>query len=264
MAIIHEREVFVYMEEKIGEIKQIIIITDGKSNIGKSPVDAALDAYKRGITVSAIGIVDNDGSGDERDVEELEGIAKAGGGLCEYTHIQNLGMTMQIMTQKTAQKTLEQIVSRQLKSIVGTDINEIEPKSRYKIVDFIEKYGDKVNLKCVIALDTSGSMKYKLESAKQSLLDLLQSMKCRQGQSSIAVVTYPGQQNDVTSIVCKFTDNGDTLESRIRGIKAGGGTPTGPAIETAVNLILDETIENEILEKVEIIKPEEEIKKYYV
>ncbi len=250
--------------EQIGEIKQIIIITDGKSNIGRSPIDAALDAYKRGITVSVIGIVDNDNNGDERDVEELEGIAKSGGGLCEYTHIKNLGMTIQMMTQKTAQKTLEQIVSRQLKSIVGTDINEIEPKSRYKIVDFIEKYGDKVNLKCVIALDASGSMKYKLESAKQSLIDLLQSMRCRQGKSSIAVVAYPGQQNDVTSIVCKFTDNVDTLESRIRVIKASGGTPTGPAIETSVTLILNEAVETEILELVEIIKPEEEIRKYYV
>ncbi|HYE12158.1 MAG TPA: vWA domain-containing protein, partial [Patescibacteria group bacterium] len=75
-------------EESIGEIRQIIVISDGKSNIGINPIDAAKQANKLGIVVSTIGIISQNGDGDERDIEELEGIAKSGGGLCEYTHLE--------------------------------------------------------------------------------------------------------------------------------------------------------------------------------
>ncbi len=223
-----------------GEIKQIIVITDGRSNIGGSPIEAAARANKLGAVVSTIAIINNDGSGDERDIEEVEGIARAGCGLCEYTHIENLGRTMKMMTQKTAQKTIEQIVSRQLKSIVGVDMQALEPNSRFKIVDFIEKYGDSINLKCIIALDTSGSMKNKLDTAKKSLYDLMESLKYRQGKSSIAVISYPGVGEQACSVVCDFTEDSAELRERIEIMRAGGGTPTGPAIDMAVRLMLEE------------------------
>ncbi len=244
-----------------GEIKQIIVITDGKSNIGVNPVEAAAKAFKTGIVVSSIAIIDKDNMGDEKDIEEVEGIAKAGGGLCEYTHLENLGATMQLMTQKTAQKTIEQIVSRQLKSIVGVDMNNLEPQSRFKIVDFIEKYGDSINLKCIIALDTSGSMKYKLNTAKNSLYDLLANLQCRKGQSSIAVISYPGNKNELCSTICSFTDNIDILKSKVEDIKSGGGTPTGPAIEMACELMLTERYE---LLDMGVKELPNEIERYYV
>lgn len=225
-------------DENSGEIKQIIIITDGKSNIGINPIEAARQAYKSGIIVSAIGIIGQDGEGDERDIEELEGIAKAGGGLCEYTHLENLSMTVQVMTQKTAQRTIEQIVSKQLKSIVGVDMNSLEPKSRFKIVDFIEKFGDGINLRCAIVLDCSGSMKSKLQTARKSLIELLRNLKSRRGSSKLALIKYPGLGNDEASIICSFTDSEGFLEDRLNLLKAGGGTPTGPAIEKACWLIL--------------------------
>jgi Ca-activated chloride channel family protein len=226
-------------EENIGEIRQVIVITDGKSNIGINPLEAARLAAKLGIVVSAVGIIGQKGDGDERDIDELEGIAKAGGGLCEYTHLENLGMTVQAMTQKTAQKTIEQIVSKQLKSIIGVDMNHLEPKSRFKIVDFIENYGDRINLKCVIALDCSGSMGSKLDTAKRSLRDLLQNLKARKGESRIAVVKYPGERGAAASAVCSFTDSVELLQNRLSTMRAGGGTPTGPAIDMACQLLLD-------------------------
>lgn len=224
-------------DENAGEIRQIIVITDGKSNIGINPIEAARQASKLGIVVSTIGIINQD-SDDEKDIEELEGIAKAGGGLCEYTHLENLGMTVQVMTQKTAQRTIEQIVSRQLKSIVGVDMNNLEPKSRFKIVDFIENFGDRINLRCAIVLDTSGSMKNKLETAKKSMIELLRNLKARSGESKIAVIKYPGLNNENASIICSFTDSEEFLQNRLGLLRAGGGTPTGPAIEKACELIL--------------------------
>lgn len=234
--------------ESNGEVRQIIVITDGKSNIGRNPIEVAAQVNKLGILVSTIGIVGQDGNGDEKDIEELEGIAKAGGGLCEYTHLENLGMTVQAITQKTAQRTIEQIVSRQLKTIIGVDINNLEPKSRFKIVDFIENYGDSINLKCVIALDTSGSMNSKLETAKRSLVELLLNLKSRRGNSQIAVVRYPGYKEETASLVCGFTDSTEQLQSNLNTIRAGGGTPTGPAIDRACQLILD-CLENSNIHK---------------
>ena len=225
-----------FNNEYDGEIRQIIVLSDGRSNIGMSPIAAAANASKAGIVVSTIGIMES-GCSREEEVEELEGIAKAGGGLCEYTYINDLGRTMQLMTQKTAQKTIEQIVSKQLKNIIGVDVNELEPKSRFKIIEFIEKYGENINLKCVVLLDSSGSMEKRMESAKKSLKDLLINLNQRKGTSSIAVIAYPGEGNSVYSIMSDFTDNPDTLEQRIKDIRGQGGTPTGPAIEAACTLL---------------------------
>jgi Ca-activated chloride channel family protein len=226
-------------EDSVGEIRQIVVITDGKSNIGFSPIEAASKANRLGIVVSTIGIIGHTGEGNESDIEELEGIAKAGNGLCDYTHLEALGRTVQVMTQKTAQRTIEQIVSRQLKSIIGVDMSSLEPKSRYKLVDFIENFGDTINLKCVIVLDTSGSMNSKLDTAKKSLIELMQSLSSRKGESKIAVIKYPGNNVEAASVVCGFTDSTEHLTNRLNRMHAGGGTPTGPAIEKACQLILE-------------------------
>lgn len=226
-----------------GEIQQIIVITDGKSNMGISPADAAGRANRIGITVSVIGIIDRDENNGEKDIEEVEGIAKAGGGLCEYTHLENLGRTMNLVTRRTAQKTIEQIVSRQLKSMMGVDIEKLEPRSRFKIVDFIEKYGESIDLKCIVVLDTSGSMKSKLATAKKNLLELLEHLKTRKGKSYIAVITYPGEKDFYCSICCNFTDEHELLKEKLEQISTGGGTPTGPAIERACELMLMEAYE---------------------
>lgn len=256
-------------DENIGEIRQIIIITDGKSNIGISPLEAAKQASKLGIVVSTIGIIGQNGDGDERDIEELEGIAKAGGGLCEYTHLEELGMTIQVMTQKTAQKTIEQIVSKQLKSIIGVDMNNLEPKSRFKIVDFIENFGDSINLKCAVVLDSSGSMSSKMDTAKRSLIDLLQNLRSRRGESKIAVIKYPGIKDEPASVVCGFTDSPEILQSKLNSIRAGGGTPTGPAIEKACMLIMNSKYEQQsekdsFVEKTDLQSGSEIIENYYV
>lgn len=220
-----------------GEIKQIIVVTDGRSNTGISPVEAAKRAYDAGITVSTIGVINLRGSSDEKDIEEVEEIAKAGGGLCEYSHIEDLGRTIQNLTQKTAQRTIEQIVSRQLKVIMGEEIENLEPKSRLKLVDFIDKYGENINLKCIVVLDASGSMRDKLAIAKKSVVELLESLQGRKGNSSIAVITYPGGNDAMCNIICGFTNEISILRQKLELLSTGGGTPTGPAIIKACELM---------------------------
>lgn len=239
-----------------GEIKQIIVVTDGRSNTGISPVEAAKRAYETGIIVSTIGIINLKNSSDEKDIEEVERIAAAGGGLCEYSHIEDLSRTIQNLTYKTAQRTIEEIVSRQLKVIIGEEIEKLEPKSRLKIVDFIEKYGENINLKCVIVLDASGSMRDKLAIAKRSAAELLENLQERKGSSSIAVITYPGEEAGMGSIICGFTNDTAILRQKLDSIRSGGGTPTGPAILKACDLMHQyyEVYNNDISEECEALQ----------
>lgn len=242
-----------------GEIKLIITVTDGRSNMGVSPVQAAARAFEAGITVSAIGVIDHSESIDEKDIEEVEEIAKAGGGLCEYSYMEELGSTMQLLTQKTAQKTIEQIVGRQLRAIIGEDIENLEPKSRLKIVDFIESYGENVNLKCIIVLDTSGSMRNRLHIAKKSVVELLEGLQDRRGSCSIAVITYPADNSDMCSVICGFTSDINILKHKLEYMRSSGGTPTGPAIMKACMLMY------EYYSEIENTGDEElDVKKYYV
>ncbi|HHY76983.1 MAG TPA: VWA domain-containing protein [Clostridiales bacterium] len=228
------------MNENTGIIKQMLIVTDGRSNIGISPIEAAAKAKSMGITVSAIGIIDNDLKGEE-DVLEIEAIAKAGGGLSDYCYLDNLGETMQAMTQKTVNYTLECIVSKQLRSLIGKDMTNIEPESRMKIVEFIENYGDRVDLLYVILLDTSKSMMNKLDTAKKCVADLLEVLNNRKGTSKLALISYPGENGNITSVVSDFTSEVSVLKEGMKRLKAKGGTPTGPAIEAAIDLIMEQS-----------------------
>lgn len=229
------------MSDDYGVVKQIIIITDGRSNIGGDPEKAAAVAKEKGITISGIGIIDDFGE-DENDVKEVEAIAKAGGGIADFCYLENFGKTLQALTQKTVNKTLECIINKQLKSIAGVDISNVQPESRTRLVNFIEKYGDRVGLKCCIVLDTSKSMTYKLDMAKRCIQDLLNTLNCRQGEINLSIITYPGINYDVSSVICPFTNDSLKLEECLKSVKARGGTPTGPAIDMAVRYISQEDV----------------------
>ena len=220
-----------------GEIKQIIVVTDGRSDMGVSPVEAARRAYEAGVTVSTIGIINLRDSSYEKNMEEAEEIAKAGGGFCEYSHMEALGRTMLNLTHKTARRTIEHIVCKQLKLIIGEEIDCLEPKSRLRIAEFIDKYGENINLKCVIVLDTSGSIKDKPSIAIRSVIELLENLQGRKGNSSIAVIAYQGEASDMCSVICGFTSEIGMLRQKLELISFGSGTPTGSAILKACELL---------------------------
>jgi len=175
-----------------GEIKQIIIVTDGKSDSGVSSVEAAKKAYDKGIVVSAIGIVDPE-AGSEREAEEAKKIAEAGGGLWYCSKAEDLKYAVEKIAIDTSIKTIERIVDRQLKVIIGGEIPDLEPESRKKIMNFIKKYGGNINLKCIIVIDTGRSIKGSFSIAEKSVEGLLENIRIRKGSSSIAVIDCSGE-----------------------------------------------------------------------
>jgi len=218
------------------EIKQIIIITDGKSNIGIKPEEAAKEAANNGIAVSVIGIVDEM---DEGSLDEIKRIAEAGKGIFDLVTIDKLSYSMQMVTRRTVHKTIAEVVDMQLKEMIGESLQDIHPKFRGQIIEYIEKLSDESDLRCVILIDTSGSMAYKLDMVKYSTVNLLKSFSGRKGKSSIAVISYPGLNGELTRLISGFTDNPRELERFLKDIKAEGGTPTGPAIFRAIELFDD-------------------------
>jgi len=109
-----------------GMINQIILVTDGQSNIGGDPALAAYEATSQGIIVNAIGIVDSDNIG----IQEIKDIAKAGNGQYQLVQIEDLASSMVLATHQSVQATLEQIVSSQLKQLIGSGIGDISPEKR--------------------------------------------------------------------------------------------------------------------------------------
>ncbi len=96
-------------------LKQIIIISDGQSNIGPNPGNMAALALDNSIIVNTIGIIDNE---EESSIFELENIAESGGGICELTNINNLSETLSRVTVKSVYSTVEEMVSQELKEIL--------------------------------------------------------------------------------------------------------------------------------------------------
>jgi len=213
-------------------IKQIIVVSDGKSNKGPNPSEMAKLALSKGIRVSTIGIIDNL---DESSVLELESIAENGGGICELTKLDNLSETLSRVTVQTIYQTIEEVVSNQLKSIIDEELDELKPDIRQRVIDMIGKIGDETPLKCLILLDTSGSMRDKIDISKKSIYELLLFLEERKGENKVGVIRYPGLDEDY-QLLCNFTDDLSQLRKQISHVEVGGITPTGSAIKGAIEM----------------------------
>lgn len=220
------------------EMREIVLVTDGRSNIGGNPIDAARIAHDKGIIVNTIGIVED--GGKEEPYLELNGIVREGGGICDITSLSDLGYSMQMVTRQSVQITIEKAVSAQLKKITGRPLEEMEPESRSKIIEYIKQVGEEVDLKCAILLDCSGSMANKLRVAITSIEELLISFKARKGMSNIAVLTFPGRRGKECDLISGFTRDFDLLSGRLKLIKSGGGTPTYGGIMKAISVFEEE------------------------
>jgi len=217
------------------EVKQIIVVTDGKSNMGGNPVTAAAEASKYNIVVNAIGIIGD--REDEEHLNEIVQISKAGGGTWESTLVSNLGCTLLAVTQKTINKTIHTIVGNQLKEIIGGSVEDIPPEKRSKVIQYMEQLGEEAEIKCCILMDCSGSMSNKMSTARQSIIELINSLQARAGRSKVAVIAFPGERGEFVKIFQPFTEDIKEIKSRILELKAGGITPTAAAINKAVELI---------------------------
>lgn len=217
------------------EFKQIILVTDGKSNSGTDPVLVAKQSIEEGITVSAIGIVG--GHNFDGNVDEIKNIAKAGSGIWELTDIDNLESTMCVLTRQTVCNTIQQVINKELVNIIGKKIDEVEIDSRKKIIDLINQVEEEMTLKCYIVLDCSKSMINKMEIAKKSLSRLLNNLNDRKGKTYVGLIAYPfGVEMDFR-VITELTDDVKVLRNSMNEIKIGGLTPTGPALAKAVSLL---------------------------
>lgn len=243
------------MEKEI-QFRQIVLATDGKSNVGINPVIAAEKIHENGITISTIGIIQNNEL--EEPMVEIEEIAKAGGGVSEVTNLSNFSRTMEMVTQRSIYKTIEHAVNKELKNILGTDLNDAHPETRKKITKVIDRFGEEATVRCCVVIDCSGSMLRKIKIAKNSIINLLRVMKSRKGKTEIAVLGFPGKNGEGNTVLCDFTEDLSDLEMGLQRLTIGGTTPTGTALESAARMLLnkdnswklfeiEETVEEPIL-----------------
>jgi Ca-activated chloride channel family protein len=220
--------------EKTGTIRQILVVTDGCSNVGADPVLAAAEARKQGIVVNVIGVVDKGELGRQGKTEAMS-IADAGGGMCRIVHPVELSATVQMMTHQTVQLTLQQVVNKELLQVVGKTAEDLPPTERSKIMQVVDKLEEVVRLEVVVAVDTSASMKDKIPTVREAIRDLALSLQARQGEASVAVISFPGGDEGFARTVQSFRPEVDMTQLE-QMLIARGGTPTGPAIEYAIQL----------------------------
>ncbi|GER67630.1 hypothetical protein BpJC7_25320 [Weizmannia acidilactici] len=218
-----------------GTLKQILLITDGCSNQGGDPAAAAALAREEGITVNVIGVMERDII-DEKGAKEIQDIAMSGGGVSQIVYTRNLSQTVQMVTRRAMTQTIQGVVNRELKQILGdsASIEALPPEKRGDVLEVVDELGETVDLEILILVDTSASMKPKLPTVKEALLDLSLSLNARMGNNQFSVFVFPGKRTEVEKLL-DWTPKLESLTSIFPKLQVGGITPTGPAIHEAIH-----------------------------
>ncbi|MUT67683.1 VWA domain-containing protein [Paenibacillus sp. NEAU-GSW1] len=212
-------------------MKQILLVTDGCSNVGVSPVVAAAHAKAEGIAVNVVGVLDY-GDVGELGAAEIEEIARAGGGLSRLVNMRQLSQTVQMITRKTAVQSIQLAVQKELKQVLGNgSIEALPPEKRSEVVRVIDELGETSRLQVALLIDASASMKPKLRAVEEAIHDLMLSLQARQGKSEISVFHFPSSKyGDDCAMDLDWTDNLKGMQSLFPKLQMNGTTPTGPAI----------------------------------
>lgn len=214
-----------------GIIRQLVVVTDGHANQGCSPVDAARMIAARGITVSAVGILDGGHLG-ERGRDEVEAIAAAGGGSANCVETADLSRTLWSVTWQATQCTLNAMINRELHKIAGITWTELPPEKRKGIIELTAGLADQTELQLILLLDTSASMAGKMAALSSSVKDLMVALQEREGETYISAAGYPGREQVIKTLFPKS----DRLFSW-EELRPEGRTPTGPALLQACKLM---------------------------
>lgn len=219
-------------------MKQILLITDGCSNSGVSPVVAAAQARSRGLVVNVVGVID-EGDIGERGAAEIAEIAEAGGGMSRIVPLRALAETVQMMTRKTVVQTIHQAVQREIRHIMGPEaaLEKLPPERRGPIVRVIDDLSETSPLRVALLIDTSASMRPKLKAAQDACRDLLASLRARKGRSEMAVLHFPGSSE--ADVLVEWTADLAKIGDLFYNLNMKGTTPTGPALVKAAWYILD-------------------------
>ncbi|OXM82492.1 vWA domain-containing protein [Paenibacillus rigui] len=220
-------------------MKQIILITDGCSNVGLSPVVAAAHAKGEGIVVNVIGLIDTSVLG-EHGIDEVNEIAQAGGGMSRLVTVDQLSQTVQMMTRKTVVQTIQQAVGKELQHILGDSrLESLPPDKRSQVVQVMDELSETTDLDIVLLIDTSASMKPKLAAVKESIYDLQLSLQARSGYSRMAVFHFPASVSgqEEVEMDLNWTSDLANLNRLFYKLNMKGTTPTGPALLKVIQFI---------------------------
>ena len=219
---------------KTGTVKQILLLTDGCSNQGESPTAMAALAREEGITVNVIGVMDKDII-DEGAMREIENIAISGAGIHQVVYAEQLSQTVQMVTRKAMNQTIQGVVNKELQQILGNHITmeELPPDKRGEVMEVVEDLGEKVRMEVLVLVDTSASMKHKLPTVKEAIIDLSISLNARSGENLFSVSIFPGKRTEVERVL-DWSPKLESLSKVFAKLTTGGITPTGPAIREAI------------------------------
>ncbi|MCS7463191.1 VWA domain-containing protein [Paenibacillus doosanensis] len=213
-------------------MNQIILITDGCSNVGVSPVIAAAHAKSEGIVVNVIGLIDSSEIG-EHGIAEINEIAEAGGGMSRIVNTTELSQTVQMMTRKTVVQTIQQVVGKELQHILGdSKIESLPPEQRSQVVRVMDDLSETAALRVALLIDASASMKPKMQAVKESIYDLQLSIQARTGDSEMAVFHFPASVSgdEAVEMDLSWTRDLANLNRLFYKLNMKGTTPTGPAL----------------------------------
>lgn len=219
-----------------GTLKQILLITDGCSNQGEDPSAMAALAIEQGIAVNVIGVIE-EGMPTDDGIKEVEDIAKSGGGISQIVYAKQLSQTVQMVTRQAMTQTIKGVVNQELKQILGDDetVDDLPPEKRGKVMEVVDDLGETMDLEVVILVDTSASMKTKLPTVQEALLDLSISLNSRMGSNQFCLYTFPGKRKYAEKVL-SWTPKIDSISNVFSKLASGGITPTGPAIKEAIQL----------------------------
>lgn len=232
-----------------GTIRQLLLVTDGCSNLGGDPVEVARQARSQQIVVNVIGIVDG-GELGRPGKEEILSISDAGGGMCRVVQLNDLSATAQMVTHQTMQMTLQQVVNQELMQVMGKTTEDLAPDERARVARVVNQLEEELRLELVVAVDTSASMKDKMQMVREAIRDLSLSLEARQGETRVAVIAFPGPGGEETSVIQPFTDSID-FSALDKMLAARGGTPTAPALKEALRLFASLRAETKRAERTE-------------
>ncbi|RDU34787.1 hypothetical protein DRW41_21535 [Neobacillus piezotolerans] len=219
-----------------GTIRQLLVITDGCSNQGEDPIAMAALAKEQGVTVNVIGVIEKD-TIDGQGMKEIEGIALSGGGVSQVVFSEQLSQTVQMVTRKAMTQTLQGVVNQELRQIFGSSktLEDLPPEQRGEVLEVVDELGESVDLEVLVLVDVSASMKHKLPTVKEALLDLSLSLNARSGKNQFSVLVFPGKRGE-TDVILNWTPRLESISSIFPMLAAGGITPTGPAIREAIRM----------------------------
>lgn len=220
---------------KKGTLQQILLITDGCSNKGESPAAVAALAHEQGVTVNVIGILEDDQREDHSGLQEVDEIALSGGGISQIVYKESLAQTVQMVTKQAMTHTLQGFVNKELEQILGSKqtLESVDPEKRGEIMEVVEDLGETCNLDVLILIDTSASMRDKLVTVKEALIDLSISLNARIGKNHFCMYSFPGKRKDLQKVF-NWSPKLDAVATIFPKLTSGGITPTGPALRGAL------------------------------